>query len=111
MQKVKFRVKTKMTYPHLVSAERFGILKQLMARIDRAKIDDNLFLGYCKIHKKYFVDHNHTKEEIRCPICDVEWLIKHNRLSSAEYENWLLWNSNIFGKKLSPPTATMAKEE
>ena len=78
MQEIQFRIEAKMKFSHLVSHEQFGILKRLKARIDRASIDNNHFLGYCGIHKTYYVDHNHTNEVIRCPVCDEEWLIKHN---------------------------------
>ena len=64
-------------FPILIDGKQFGILKRLKGRIDRANIGNNLFLGYCKIHKSYYLDHNHTNGEIRCPICDEEWLRKH----------------------------------
>ena len=72
------KTKKQIQYPRLVTGSDFGVLKQLIARIDRSKIDDNLFLGYCKLHKKYYVDYIHTNGEIRCPICDKKWLIEHN---------------------------------
>jgi len=68
---------TQAKLPRLAYSGQFGILKRLMARIDRACISNNLFLGYCKIHKSYYLDHKHTNGEIRCPICDERWLIEH----------------------------------
>lgn len=63
-------------FPRLVNRVQFGILKRLMARIDRAHVGNNVFLGYCKIHACYYLDYNHTNGEIRCPICDKKWSIK-----------------------------------
>ena len=72
---------TEATYPQPVDAEQFGVLTRLRARLDRATLGENLFLGYCKDHRTYFVDHNHTNDVIRCPICDEEWLTQHNKSS------------------------------
>lgn len=64
-------------YPHLVNENSLRMLERLKARISRVKKDDDLFLSYCGIHKRYYVDHTHTNEVIRCPICDEEWLGNH----------------------------------
>ena len=64
-------------FPQRVSSRQFGILKRLKARIDIANVSKNLFLGYCKFHKTYYLDNKHTNGEIRCPTCDEKWLIKH----------------------------------
>ena len=69
--------KTLKSFPVIVNSGKFGILKRIRARINRANVGINLFLGYCKIHKNYYLDHKHTNEEIRCPICDEKWLIEH----------------------------------
>ncbi|MDQ1279339.1 MAG: hypothetical protein QG670_601 [Thermoproteota archaeon] len=62
-------------YPRLVNGEAFGALKRIRARsFGMAQVDDQIFLGYCTIHLKYFLDLIHTNEVIRCPICDKEWL-------------------------------------
>ena len=44
--------------------------------MDRAKLENGLFLGYCNQHKQYYIDHEHTNGLIRCPICEEEWLKK-----------------------------------
>ena len=62
------------TYPRLVSGKEFGISKRLMARSGMAHVGNQLFLGHCNIHKKYYLDRKHTKDVIRCPICDTQWL-------------------------------------
>lgn len=68
-------VKTK--YPQLVDGKRYGAGAKLKARISEANVGNNLFLGYCTQHKKYYLDHKHTNGEIRCPTCDSQWLAKH----------------------------------
>jgi hypothetical protein len=68
-------LKTK--YPQLVDAKQFGAGDRLKARIDDASVGHGLFLGYCTLHEKYYLDHKHTNGEIRCPICDTQWLAKH----------------------------------
>ena len=91
-------------FPRLVNCGQFGILKRLKARIDKVNVGNNLFLGYCKIHKSYYLDHNHTNGEIRCPICDEEWLIEHKFYSLSTL--WIVhglinflgfWPSQYFG--------------
>ena len=79
MQKVQLRAEKEIQieYPRFVDGRQFRILKRLMARIDRSTIDTNLFLSYCRFHKKYYLDHSHTNGEIRCPTCDENWLIEH----------------------------------
>ena len=61
-------------YPKLVTYEKLGILPKLFAKFGQSKVSEDVFLGYCFIHKKYFLDHQHTDGKIRCPICDSEWL-------------------------------------
>jgi hypothetical protein len=78
---------TTITYPHLAEADHRGIRNRLMARIYRAKIGDNLFLGYCKTHKRYYIDHSHTDDEIRCPLCEEKWLNKRSISSSEDYRS------------------------
>jgi hypothetical protein len=71
--------------PRVVKSNEFGLFSKLRARIFsklRARIrvyekKGNLFLGYCKRHKTYFLDFEHTNGDIRCPICDEAWLVKH----------------------------------
>ena len=62
------------TYPKLVSGKEFGISKRLLARSGMTPVGNQLFLGHCKIHKKYYLDRKHTNNVIRCPICDRQWL-------------------------------------
>ena len=61
-------------YPQLVDRNEFGFFQKLTARMDMTNLGNSVFLGYCKIHKQYYVDHKHTNGEIRCPICDEKWL-------------------------------------
>ncbi|MDQ1279507.1 MAG: hypothetical protein QG670_769 [Thermoproteota archaeon] len=64
-------------YPTLVSSEAFGISKRIQAKsFGMAQVDDQIFLGYCSIHGKYFLDLIHTNEDIHCPICDKKWLVE-----------------------------------
>lgn len=65
-------------YPKLVDASAFRIFKRLTARLGIAHIRNKLFLGYCSIHKKYFLDLKHMNDTIRCPICDAQWLREYN---------------------------------
>ena len=67
-------------YPQQVQGNNFRFLQRLQAIIDRSQIDEDLFLGYCKEHRTYFLDHEHTNGEIRCPLCDEEWLYQHKTL-------------------------------
>jgi len=52
----------------------------MRARLGLYEKFGNLFLGYCKRHKTYFLDLEHTNGVIRCPICDKAWLLKHGQL-------------------------------
>lgn len=65
-------------YPQQVHGNDFKFLQRLRAICDRTRITDNLFLGYCKEHRTYFLDLEHTNSEIRCPLCDAEWLRQQN---------------------------------
>lgn len=65
-------------YPQLVKDKIFTPTQRLKARIyTQINVGDDLFLGYCKQHKSYYLDHQHTDGTIRCPICDKKWLMKH----------------------------------
>ena len=80
MQEIQSYTETKTEeYPQIVDGKNFEVLKRLMARLDKSTIGDNLFLGYCQHHDKYFLDRGHENEEIRCPICDKEWLNKQKK--------------------------------
>jgi hypothetical protein len=63
--------------PRVVKSNEFGLFSKLRARIRVYEKKGNLFLGYCKRHKTYFLDFEHTNGDIRCPICDEAWLVKH----------------------------------
>jgi hypothetical protein len=67
-------------YPQLVQGKNFRFLQRLYAIINRSQVDEDLFLGYCREHRTYFLDHEHTNGEIRCPLCDEEWLRQHKIL-------------------------------
>jgi len=67
-------------YPQLVDYKEFKMFSKLRARLGRYTLGTNLFLGYCKCHKKYYIDHSHTNGEIRCPICDEEWLTQYAKI-------------------------------
>ena len=65
-------------YPRLVEDRLFTPTKKLKARIyTQINVGDGLYLGHCKQHKRYYLDHQHTDGTIRCPICDKKWLTKH----------------------------------
>lgn len=64
-------------YPKLVEDEPITSLQRLVARFDRAHLGNGIFLGHCARHRVYFLDRLHTHDEIRCPLCDAEWLLKH----------------------------------
>ena len=63
--------------PRVVNSNEFGFFARLRARLGLYEKFGNLFLGYCKRHKTYFLDLKHTNGDIRCPICDEAWLLKH----------------------------------
>ena len=67
----------KRSVPRVVNSNEFGFNKRLKARLGFYERFGNLFLGYCKRHKTYFLDLKHTDGDIRCPICDDAWLLKH----------------------------------
>ncbi|RLI50590.1 hypothetical protein DRO61_03630 [Candidatus Bathyarchaeota archaeon] len=62
--------------PRIVNSSEFGFFSKMRARLGLFEKFGNLFLGYCKRHKTYFLDLEHTNGVIRCPICDKIWLIK-----------------------------------
>ena len=61
-------------YPRLASYEKFGLFPRIIARFGQSQVKNGVFLGYCNIHKKYYLDRKHTGDVIRCPICDAQWL-------------------------------------
>jgi len=63
--------------PRVVNSNEFGFLARLRARLHLFERFGNLFLGYCPRHKTYFLDLEHTNGDIRCPICDTDWLLNH----------------------------------
>ncbi len=65
--------------PRIVNSNEFGFLSKMKARLRLFEKFGNLFLGYCKRHKTYFLDLEHTNGDIRCPICDKIWLLKHQK--------------------------------
>jgi hypothetical protein len=65
-------------YPRPVRGTDFSFIQRLRAIFDRTQINKDLFLGYCKEHRTYFLDYEHTNGEIRCPLCDEEWLRQQN---------------------------------
>lgn len=69
---------TSTEYPRLVMGEKFGIFKRIMARFSISHVDGQIYLGYCKTHKKYYLDLIHMHEDIRCPICDTKWLLERD---------------------------------
>ena len=85
-KKVNFNSKI-FTFPRLPTYEQFGIKKRLMARIDRGNINNKIFLGYCNVHKTYYLDRNHTHGTIRCPLCDKEWLTENDFYSLSQSTN------------------------
>ena len=69
-------------YPLLVQKEAYKISKRIVARLNgQTPVSNNTFLGYCSVHKQYYLDHKHTNDVIRCPICDHEWLSKRSLLT------------------------------
>ncbi|MCJ7635017.1 hypothetical protein MUP77_21830 [Candidatus Bathyarchaeota archaeon] len=65
---------TQRKVPCLVGGEQVGLRKRLRARLSRVKLWKNVFLGYCPIHQRYYVDYQHTDGSIRCPLCDQTWI-------------------------------------
>lgn len=63
--------------PRIVNSSEFGFFSKMRARLGFYEKFGNLFLGYCKSHNTYFLDLEHTNDVIRCPICDKNWLLKH----------------------------------
>ena len=64
----------KKSVPRVVNSNEFRFSSRLKARLGINEKHGNLFLGHCKPHKTYFLDHKHTNGDIRCPICDEAWL-------------------------------------
>ena len=61
----------------IVERKSVDVYTRLRAQIGIPKQIGNMFLGYCSIHKSYFLDVKHTNGEIRCPVCDKNWLKKY----------------------------------
>ena len=61
----------------VVNSNELRFSTRLRARLGFREKKGNLFLSYCKPHKTYFLDLEHTNGELRCPICDKNWLKKH----------------------------------
>lgn len=72
--KQKQTVISKEKYPALVDGKDFSFSKRLIARSSMTPVGKQVFLGRCKVHKKYYLDRKHTNGEIRCPICESKWL-------------------------------------
>ena len=64
--------------PRVVDATDFGVVARLRARLGICAQFGPFFLGYCPRHRTYFLDLEHTNGDIRCPICDKHWLVKHH---------------------------------
>jgi len=64
----------KRSIPRVVNSNEFKFSTRLKARVGINEKHGNLFLGHCKTHKTYFLDHKHTNGVIRCLICDKDWL-------------------------------------
>lgn len=58
----------------ILKEKNIGLCSRLKAHIGIPTQKGNKFLGYCSIHKSYFLDVKHTNGEIRCPLCDKIWL-------------------------------------
>lgn len=71
--------------PRVVNSDEFGFFTRLKAKLGLYPKFENLFLGYCRRHKSYFLDLKHTGGVIRCPICDEAWLQKHGFPKTKEY--------------------------
>jgi hypothetical protein len=65
-------------YPQLVEDKKITPTLRLKSKIyTQINVGEGIFLGYCRQHRNYYLDHQHTDGTIRCPICDKEWLTKH----------------------------------
>ena len=64
--------------PYAVSSRGNALsFKKLVARLNNvATVGNGIFMGYCKTHKRYYLDRKHTNGNIRCPHCDAIWLRK-----------------------------------
>jgi hypothetical protein len=67
--------------PRVMRNDEVGIFQRLFARINTKYIGNNLFLGYCKRHRQYYVDYKHTDGNIRCLSCNEEWLIERGYIT------------------------------
>lgn len=61
----------------MVDASDYGLIPRLKTRLGFPPRFGVMFLGYCSRHKQYFLDLKHTNGDIRCPMCEVEWLASH----------------------------------
>lgn len=64
-------------YPKLVRGGEFRVLTRLQARINAKDMGNGVYLTYCQRHHAYFLDKKHTHDDLRCPLCNEEWLLKH----------------------------------
>jgi len=60
--------------PRIVEINELGCFSNMRARLGFFAQYGNLFHGYCKRHRIYFLDLKHTNDVIRCPVCDEAWL-------------------------------------
>jgi hypothetical protein len=70
--------------PRMIDVDKYGVFSRIIARLYMKNVGNGLFLGFCKIHKKYFVDYKHLKGDIRCPICDEKWLMEHGYIKNLK---------------------------
>ena len=56
--------------PRVVNSNEISFFSKLRAMLGFYEKVGNYFLGYCKRHKTYFLDLEHTNAVIRCPICN-----------------------------------------
>jgi hypothetical protein len=64
--------------PGIVNPDDYSLWQRSKAVLGfPPRIDGDLYLGYCSIHKIYYLDYIHTNGSIRCPTCDAKWLAEH----------------------------------
>lgn len=68
-------------FPRQIDKKFLTIVQRIRICLgERVKIkirNDNIYADWCKTHKIYYIDRQHTNEEIRCPDCDKKWLQEH----------------------------------
>lgn len=50
--------------------------QKFLARLGPIPYSKNKWIGFCSMHKIYYLDLLHTGNKIRCPECDKTWLKK-----------------------------------